>query len=107
MTADNDIRWTSQRGTWSLLLAYYHVDMLLSTPYRCQSNGLCERRIQEFSKIIRVLKLEYPDQPLLEDLGVQRDARTNIKAESEKYATSLKGVFAAGDCRRGQSLAWT
>ena len=32
------------------------------------------------------------------------DARTNIKAEHEKYATNLPGVFAAGDCRRGQSL---
>jgi glutamate synthase (NADPH) small chain len=27
-----------------------------------------------------------------------------VKAEHEKYTTSLKGVFAAGDCRRGQSL---
>ncbi len=45
-----------------------------------------------------------PEQPLLDALGVQRDARTNIKAEFEKYSTSVKGVFAAGDCRRGQSL---
>ena len=45
-----------------------------------------------------------PEQPLLEQLGVERDARTNAKAEVEKYATNLKGVFAAGDCRRGQSL---
>ena len=27
-----------------------------------------------------------------------------MKAEFEKYTTNLKGVFAAGDCRRGQSL---
>jgi glutamate synthase (NADPH/NADH) small chain len=45
-----------------------------------------------------------PEQPLLEALGVERDARTNIKAEFERYSTNLKGVFAAGDCRRGQSL---
>jgi glutamate synthase (NADPH/NADH) small chain len=45
-----------------------------------------------------------PELPLLDALGVERDARSNIKAEYEKYATSLKGVFAAGDCRRGQSL---
>jgi glutamate synthase (NADPH/NADH) small chain len=45
-----------------------------------------------------------PEQPLLEALGVERDARTNAKAEFEKYSTNLKGVFAAGDCRRGQSL---
>ena len=45
-----------------------------------------------------------PEQPLLDALQVERDARSNIKAEHEKYTTSLPGVFAAGDCRRGQSL---
>jgi glutamate synthase (NADPH/NADH) small chain len=45
-----------------------------------------------------------PEQALLKDLKVETDARSNIKAEHEKYATSVKGVFAAGDCRRGQSL---
>ena len=39
------------------------------------------------------------------DLGVETRRRArNVKAEHEKYTTSLKGVFAAGDCRRGQSL---
>ena len=32
------------------------------------------------------------------------DARGNVKAEHGSFATSVKGVFAAGDCRRGQSL---
>jgi glutamate synthase (NADPH/NADH) small chain len=45
-----------------------------------------------------------PEQPLLDALSIERDPRTNIKADYEKYSTSLKGVFAAGDCRRGQSL---
>jgi glutamate synthase (NADPH/NADH) small chain len=45
-----------------------------------------------------------PEQPLLEQLALERDARTNIKAEFEKYATNVPGVFAAGDARRGQSL---
>jgi len=45
-----------------------------------------------------------PEQPLLKEIGVATDARSNIKAEHEKYTTSLPGVFAAGDCRRGQSL---
>lgn len=45
-----------------------------------------------------------PERPLLEALGIERDPRGNAKAEFEKYQTSLKGVFAAGDCRRGQSL---
>ncbi len=45
-----------------------------------------------------------PEQALLKDLKLETDARSNVKAEFEKYTTSLKGVFAAGDCRRGQSL---
>ncbi len=45
-----------------------------------------------------------PEQPLLESLGLERDPRSNIKAEHGKYTTSIPKVFAAGDCRRGQSL---
>jgi glutamate synthase (NADPH/NADH) small chain len=45
-----------------------------------------------------------PEQALLKEMGVECDARSNVKAEHEKYTTSLPGVFAAGDCRRGQSL---
>ncbi len=35
---------------------------------------------------------------------IEKDARKNIKTPPGKYATNLDGVFAAGDCRRGQSL---
>ena len=45
-----------------------------------------------------------PEQALVKEMGLETDPRSNIKAEHEKYSTSLKGVFAAGDCRRGQSL---
>jgi glutamate synthase (NADPH) small chain len=45
-----------------------------------------------------------PEQPLLDALGIERDARSNVKADYDKYTTSIPGVFAAGDCRRGQSL---
>ena len=45
-----------------------------------------------------------PEQPLLESLGLERDPRSNIKAEHGNFATSIPKVFAAGDCRRGQSL---
>jgi glutamate synthase (NADPH/NADH) small chain len=43
-----------------------------------------------------------PEQGLLEQLGVERDERSNVRAGS--YETSVPGVFAAGDARRGQSL---
>jgi glutamate synthase (NADPH/NADH) small chain len=45
-----------------------------------------------------------PEQPLLRDLGIHCDARSNIAAEHGRFATNVSGVFTAGDCRRGQSL---
>jgi glutamate synthase (NADPH/NADH) small chain len=45
----------------------------------------------------------HPEQPLLDELGVERDSRGNVKAV-RPYTTSVDGVFAAGDARRGQSL---
>lgn len=41
---------------------------------------------------------------LLEQFGVEKDARSNVKADTETYRTSVPKVFAAGDMRRGQSL---
>jgi glutamate synthase (NADPH) small chain len=39
----------------------------------------------------------------VDQLGVEKDERGNIKADA-KYATNVEGVYAAGDARRGQSL---
>jgi glutamate synthase (NADPH/NADH) small chain len=41
---------------------------------------------------------------LLGDLGLKLDARGNLDADTRQFTTSEPGVFAAGDCRRGQSL---
>ena len=41
---------------------------------------------------------------LLSDLVVALDARGNVAASLRDFTTSEPGVFAAGDCRRGQSL---
>lgn len=45
-----------------------------------------------------------PEEAIVEQLDLETDPRSNIKAEHEKYVTNVPGVFAAGDCRRGQSL---
>ena len=45
-----------------------------------------------------------PEQTLVAQLGLETDQRSNFKAEFGRYATAVEGVFAAGDCRRGQSL---
>jgi len=42
--------------------------------------------------------------PLFEELGVALDERGNVAADPRAFATREPGVFAAGDCRRGQSL---
>lgn len=36
--------------------------------------------------------------------GIEKDARKNVKTPPGQYCTSSPGIFAAGDCRRGQSL---
>ncbi|MCP3677910.1 MAG: glutamate synthase subunit beta, partial [Deltaproteobacteria bacterium] len=45
-----------------------------------------------------------PEESLISQLGVECDERTNVKAEYGSFATTIKGLFAAGDMRRGQSL---
>ena len=41
---------------------------------------------------------------MLEELGVERDNRDNVQADTVAYKTSHEKVWAAGDMRRGQSL---
>ncbi|MDB2413470.1 glutamate synthase subunit beta [Flavobacteriaceae bacterium] len=45
-----------------------------------------------------------PDKSLPEQLGLELDTRTNIKASIKDYKTNISGIFTAGDMRRGQSL---
>ncbi|KAJ0971718.1 hypothetical protein J5N97_019677 [Dioscorea zingiberensis] len=45
-----------------------------------------------------------PESMIAERLGLERDQRSNFKAEYGRFSTNVEGVFAAGDCRRGQSL---
>ena len=45
-----------------------------------------------------------PEDTILDELAIERDARSNAKAEEGLYATNIEGVFVAGDMRRGQSL---
>jgi glutamate synthase (NADPH/NADH) small chain len=54
--------------------------------------------------VLFALGFSGPESPLLDQLGVEKDGRSNARAEHGKFATSAPGVFAAGDMRRGQSL---
>ncbi|MBI1295771.1 glutamate synthase small subunit [bacterium] len=45
-----------------------------------------------------------PEDRIIEELALARDPRSNVQAEYGKFATSVEGIFSAGDMRRGQSL---
>ncbi len=45
-----------------------------------------------------------PEGDILDELSIEKDQRSNAKAEYGQYATNIEGVFACGDARRGQSL---
>jgi len=61
-------------------------------------------RVWPAQLVLLALGFRGPEDMLVAQLGLERDERTNIKAEYGQFATSLEGVFAAGDMRRGQSL---
>ncbi len=62
-------------------------------------------RVFEADMILLALGFIGPDPLLIDRLGLATDERGHI--QSEGYATSVPGIFTAGDCRRGQSLvAW-
>ncbi len=54
--------------------------------------------------VLFALGFSGPENQLLDQLGVEKDTRSNAKAEYGRFHTSVRGVFAAGDMRRGQSL---
>lgn len=54
--------------------------------------------------VLLALGFTGPEETVLNELGIERDERSNAKAEFGAQATNVEGVFAAGDIRRGQSL---
>ena len=62
-----------------------------------------ERR-QPAQLVLLAMGFTGPEGSLPLDLGIELDERRNIRADAASYTTSVPGVFAAGDCRRGQSL---
>src|SRR5260370_17781859 len=53
--------------------------------------------------VLLALGFSGPENQLLDQLGVEKDPRSNARAENGKFATSVPGVFAAGEIRRGHS----
>ena len=60
--------------------------------------------VRECDLLLIAMGFLSPEQDLIHQLTLATDPRGNIKAQETDHRTSLRGVFAAGDCRRGQSL---
>lgn len=77
---------------------------------RDERGGFIPKRIPGTEKIwpadLVLLAMGFlgPEDTICSEFGIERDARSNAKAEYGTYMTSIEGVFAAGDMRRGQSL---
>ncbi len=61
-------------------------------------------KVWEADLVLLAMGFLGPESPVLDQLKVARDERSNAKAEHGNYHTNVDGVFAAGDMRRGQSL---
>ncbi len=62
------------------------------------------KKVWPVQEVLLAMGFLGPEDQMLEQLGVARDARSNVLADAEHYGTSVPGVFSAGDMRRGQSL---
>ena len=61
---------------------------------------------KEWKADLAILSMGFvsPEEYVVDELGLEVDQRNNIHAIYGDFRTSVEGVFAAGDCRRGQSL---
>ncbi|MEC9093394.1 MAG: glutamate synthase subunit beta, partial [Planctomycetota bacterium] len=61
-------------------------------------------RIFDAELVLLALGFTGPETGLSDQFGLQLDSRGNYNADYGNYSTNVKNIFAAGDCRRGQSL---
>lgn len=61
-------------------------------------------KVRECELVLIAMGFLGPEQELIKQLTLETNMRSNIAADEASHKTSLHGVFAAGDCRRGQSL---
>lgn len=61
-------------------------------------------QVLEADLIFLAMGFTGPEQEILNQASINLSERGNVQAEYGKFTTNVEGVFAAGDCRRGQSL---
>ncbi|MCB1616799.1 MAG: glutamate synthase subunit beta [Pseudomonadales bacterium] len=81
-----NVQWTNTDGKWSM----------------AEIPG--SEKIWEAELILLSMGFLGPEPYAVKDLNLELDERSNYKAGYNQFTTNVDGVFAAGDCRRGQSL---
>jgi NAD(P)H-dependent glutamate synthase small subunit len=81
-----EVQWVEENGQWQM------------------NEVPGSERTWEADLILLAMGFVGPEHYLAAKLGLEIDERSNYRAAYGQYATSIPGVFAAGDCRRGQSL---
>ena len=81
------------------------------TGVKCARVGLSRQPIEgtdyllKADLVLMAIGFAHPvHEGMLEQLGAKLDGRGNLFADTFSYRTSVEGVYAAGDMRRGQSL---
>ena len=82
----HDIEWVSENGRFA--------------PKKVEGS----ERILPAELVLLAMGFLGPEATIAEELGLEKDARSNVKAEYGDFRTSMDKVFTAGDMRRGQSL---
>jgi glutamate synthase (NADPH/NADH) len=81
-----EVKWTKEDGRWKL-------NELEGT-----------EKVFEADLVLLAMGFLGPNQVIIDQLKLAKDPRSNIQTPTGGYASSVHKVFAAGDCRRGQSL---
>jgi glutamate synthase (NADPH/NADH) small chain len=82
----HDIEWTNENGRF--------------IPKKVEGS----ERVLDADLVLLAMGFLGPESTISEELELEQDARSNVKAEYGKFRTNVEKVFAAGDMRRGQSL---
>jgi glutamate synthase (NADPH/NADH) small chain len=96
---DYSVTTTALRGEGGVVKALQIAEAQAAPPFAPIEGS--ERELPA-DLVLLAMGFLHPEPQLLDGLGVAKDARGN--AQAAVYETSVPGVFAAGDCRRGQSL---
>ena len=61
-------------------------------------------KVYECDLVLLAMGFLGPEETVIKQLNLKKDPRSNVDTPNGKYNTSIPKVYAAGDCRRGQSL---